>query len=630
MNIKLQLPKLMHLRPRITVIGVGGAGSNAVNNMIASGLAGVNFVVANTDAQSLANSAAEHRIQLGAALTEGLGAGARPEIGAAAAEEAIEDIRAQVAGCHMVFVAAGMGGGTGTGAAAVIARIARECGALTVGVVTKPFHFEGTKRMRAAEAGIASLKPEVDTLIVIPNQNLFRIANERTTFAEAFVLADQVLKSGISCVVDLIVNEGLINLDFADVRTIMSGMGTAMMGTGEAAGDKRAVLAAEEAISNPLLDDISLRGARGLLVSITGSHDLKLYEVDEAATRVRQEVDGEANIIVGATFDDTLGDRIRVSIVASGMERMEANGSLSRPAPAAPQSLSHEPPSPEDLQPPPIEPYPEAYQPGAPAPIPSPGAASVSAPVDDRQYAKPAGQPFDLAAQASSPLPSPSSRPPELPAWSEPHQPDFARALSEALEPGMEIASSAGAHDHQRSGGWTSQGGAVFEDAPPQVGHDQLASLGLGHPSRQPAQHHDQGFRPQPPVDPSGASRRMPQVEDFPPVGQREYHAKSAQYVDPAQPPPRAYEHSAPVPEPRRGFFSRLFGGKRKRHAAQSHEQSYPEADRAHARTHAPVPAAPVGRSASGTESHGRRESESAELPAFFGADRRWRGSESI
>ncbi len=624
MNIKLQLPKLMHLRPRISVIGVGGAGSNAVNNMIASGLAGVNFVVANTDAQSLANSAAEHRIQLGAALTEGLGAGARPEIGAAAAEEAIEDIRAQVAGCHMVFVAAGMGGGTGTGAAAVIARIARECGALTVGVVTKPFHFEGTKRMRAAEAGIASLKPEVDTLIVIPNQNLFRIANERTTFAEAFVLADQVLKSGISCVVDLIVNEGLINLDFADVRTIMSGMGTAMMGTGEAAGDKRAVLAAEEAISNPLLDDISLRGARGLLVSITGSHDLKLYEVDEAATRVRQEVDGEANIIVGATFDDTLGDRIRVSIVASGMERIEAAGAQSRPSPAPPPSLPLEPPSLEDLQPPPIEPYPEAYEPGAPEPMPAPAELSASAPGDYRPYAVPVGQPFDIAAQAPSPLPSPAGdRPPELNSWPQPHQPDFARALSEALEPGTEVPSSSAADAYERSGGWTSQGGAVFEDAPPRVGHDQLSSLGLGHPSRQAPPHHDHGFRPQPPVDPSGASRRMPQVEDFPPVGQREYHAKSAQYGDSPSSPPRAYEQSAPVPEPKRGFFARLFGGKRKRAAAHPSEQSYPEADHAHARARAPVPTAPVGRAANVAGQHGRQESEGHELPAFFGTDRR-------
>lgn len=312
---------LRELKPRITVVGVGGAGCNAVNNMIAAGLPGVEFVAANTDAQSLLASSAEHRIQLGARLTDGLGAGSRPDIGQAAAEEALADIEHMIAGSHMVFVAAGMGGGTGTGAAAVIARMARDLGALTVGIVTKPFQFEGARRTRLAEAGIAELKKYVDTLIVIPNQNLFRVANERTTFAEAFILADQVLYSGVACIVDLVLKEGLINLDFADVRTVMSGMGSAMMGTGEATGERRAILAAEEAISNPLLDDVCLKGARGLLLSITGGRDLTLYEVDEAATRVRQEVDPDANIIVGATFDDNLGDRVRVSIVASGMAR---------------------------------------------------------------------------------------------------------------------------------------------------------------------------------------------------------------------------------------------------------------------------------------------------------------------
>ncbi len=321
MSIKLQLPKLSDLKPRINVIGVGGAGCNAINNMISAGLVGVEFVVANTDAQALALSTAEHRLQLGVNLTEGLGAGSKPEIGEAAAEEAIEEIRAQIAGSHMVFIAAGMGGGTGTGAAAVIARIAKEMGILVVGIVTKPFHFEGARRMRIAETGIAEIRKHVDTLIVIPNQNLFRVANEKTTFAEAFVLADQVLYSGVACIVDLIIKEGLINLDFADVRTVMSGMGSAVMGTGEASGDGRASIAAEEAIANPLLDDVSLKGAKGLLLSITGGRDLTLYEVDEAASRVRQEVDPEANIIVGATFDETLGDRVRVSIVASGMTR---------------------------------------------------------------------------------------------------------------------------------------------------------------------------------------------------------------------------------------------------------------------------------------------------------------------
>src|SRR5258705_1992971 len=324
MNIRLQLPKVTDLKPRITVIGVGGAGGNAVNNMIASGLSGVNFVVANTDAQGLSASSAEQRRQLGVNLTEGLGAGSKPEIGEAAAEEALDEIRSQISGSHMVFIAAGMGGGTGTGAASVIARVAKELEILVVGVVTKPFQFEGGRRMRIAEAGVNELKKCVDTLIVIPNQNLFRVANDKTTFAEAFVLADQVLYSGIACIVDLIVKEGLINLDFADVRTILSGMGTAMMGTGEASGEQRAIVASEEAIVNPLLDDTSLKGARSLLLSITGGRNLTLWEVDEAANRVRQEVDADANIIVGATFDEALGDKVRVSIVASGMSRSQS------------------------------------------------------------------------------------------------------------------------------------------------------------------------------------------------------------------------------------------------------------------------------------------------------------------
>ena len=353
MSIKLQLPKLTDLKPRINVIGVGGAGCNAINNMISAGLVGVEFVVANTDAQALATSSAEHRLQLGVNLTEGLGAGSKPEIGEAAAEEAIEDIRAQIAGSHMVFIAAGMGGGTGTGAAAVIARAAKELGILVVGIVTKPFHFEGARRMRIAEVGIAEIRKHVDTLIVIPNQNLFRVANEKTTFAEAFVLADQVLYSGVACIVDLIIKEGLINLDFADVRTVMSGMGSAVMGTGEASGERRASIAAEEAIANPLLDDVSLKGAKGLLLSITGGRDLTLYEVDEAASRVRQEVDPEANIIVGATFDETLGDRVRVSIVASGMARLGEPLQAPPPPPADPRHRMARPQAPAPQPPPP-------------------------------------------------------------------------------------------------------------------------------------------------------------------------------------------------------------------------------------------------------------------------------------
>jgi cell division protein FtsZ len=338
------------MKPKIAVIGVGGAGGNAINNMIASGLSGAQFIVANTDAQALAASSAEHRIQLGVALTEGLGAGSKPEIGEAAAEEAVEEIRAAVSGCHMVFIAAGMGGGTGTGAASVIARVAKEFGILTVAVVTKPFHFEGSRRMKVAEMGIAELRRHVDTLIVIPNQNLFNIASERTTFADAFVAADQVLYSGISCIVDLIVKDGLINLDLADVKTVLLGMGTAMMGTGEASGEQRAIVAAEEAIVNPLLDDVTLKGARSLLLSITGGRDMTLLEVEQVANTVRAEVDADANIIVGATIDESLGDKMRVSIVASGMGRAAQATNPEIWAPRAQQRPEHGAGSGEDYR----------------------------------------------------------------------------------------------------------------------------------------------------------------------------------------------------------------------------------------------------------------------------------------
>ncbi len=313
MAISLQAPDIRELKPRITVFGVGGAGGNAVNNMIESGLLGCEFVVANTDAQALTSSKAERVIQMGLNVTQGLGAGSHPEVGSAAADEVIDEIRDQLSGAHMCFITAGMGGGTGTGAAPVIARTARDMGILTVGVVTKPFQFEGVRRMRTAESGIQELQAAVDTLIVIPNQNLFRVANEKTTFADAFAMADQVLYSGVACITDLMVKEGLINLDFADVRAIMRGMGKAMMGTGEASGEKRANRAAEAAIANPLLDDVSMKGARGLLISITGGSDLTLYELDEAATRIREEVDQDANIILGATFDESLDGIIRVS-----------------------------------------------------------------------------------------------------------------------------------------------------------------------------------------------------------------------------------------------------------------------------------------------------------------------------
>lgn len=324
MTINLHLPPRNEaLKPTITVFGVGGAGGNAVNNMISSDLQGVNFVVANTDAQALERSACERRVQLGVNVTRGLGAGASPDVGGQAAEEAIDEIAEYIEGSNMVFITAGMGGGTGTGAAPVIARMAREQGVLTVGVVTKPFHFEGTHRMRIADYGLDELQKYVDTLIVIPNQNLFRVANEHTTFADAFKMADEVLHSGVRGVTDLMVMPGLINLDFADIRAVMREMGKAMMGTGEAAGDKRAIEAAEAAISNPLLDDVSMKGARGVLINITGGPDMTLFEVDEAANRIRDEVDPEANIIFGSTFNSEMEGSMRVSVVATGIEAAE-------------------------------------------------------------------------------------------------------------------------------------------------------------------------------------------------------------------------------------------------------------------------------------------------------------------
>ncbi|MCL6285391.1 cell division protein FtsZ [Ruegeria sp. 2012CJ41-6] len=323
MTLNLSMPGQDDLKPRITVFGVGGAGGNAVNNMIEKQLEGVEFVVANTDAQALQQSRSESRVQLGVKVTEGLGAGARPTVGAAAAEESIEQIVDHLAGAHMCFITAGMGGGTGTGAAPIIAQAARELGVLTVGVVTKPFQFEGAKRMRQAEDGVESLQKMVDTLIIIPNQNLFRLANEKTTFTEAFSMADDVLYQGVKGVTDLMVRPGLINLDFADVRAVMDEMGKAMMGTGEADGEDRAIQAAEKAIANPLLDEISLRGAKGVLINITGAHDLTLFELDEAANRIREEVDPDANIIVGSTLDTAMEGMMRVSVVATGIDASE-------------------------------------------------------------------------------------------------------------------------------------------------------------------------------------------------------------------------------------------------------------------------------------------------------------------
>lgn len=473
MSNEPEFADLVDVKPRLTVVGVGGAGCNAVNNMIAAGLQGVEFVVANTDAQSLAASSAEHRIQLGTNLTEGLGAGSRPEIGEAAAEEAVEEIREHLVGSHMVFVAAGMGGGTGTGAAAVIARTARECGALTVGIVCKPFQFEGARRMRMAEAGVQALRPHVDTLIVIPNQNLFRIANPRTTFAEAFVLADQILYSGVACIVELVLKEGLINLDFADVRTVMSGMGTAMMGTGEATGEDRATLAAEEAIANPLLDDISLQGAKGLLLSITGGRDLTLFEVDEAASRIREEVDPEANIIVGATFDDNMGDRIRVSIVASGMDKEISQ------APAV--ATSHAP------------------HPGQKSPPPAPP------PTSNAFFPHP--QPQTLGRSAAVPTEGGAR--------------EMQRRLSQVLEqaqPADTIAPPPGVVDLDdqiavAKQSWAAPGDVMIDEgyqAMPEQHANRAAAYAGGNqrPHRLPTHSEQQQFRPQPPAEfPRDAAR---------------------------------------------------------------------------------------------------------------------------
>ena len=331
MTLNLTMPGQEYLKPRITVFGVGGAGGNAVNNMIDKELEGVDFVVANTDAQALQQSKSVSKVQLGIKVTEGIGAGAKATIGAAAAEESIEQIVDHLAGAHMCFITAGMGGGTGTGAAPIIAQAARELGVLTIGVVTKPFQFEGAKRMRKAEDGVEALQKVVDTLIIIPNQNLFRIATEKTTFSDAFSLADDVLYQGVKGVTDLMVRPGLINLDFADVRAVMDEMGKAMMGTGEADGEDRATQASEKAIANPLLDEISLRGAKGVLINITGGHDLTLFELDEAANRIREEVDPEANIIVGSTLDTTMDGKMRVSVVATGIDASEVRNELPVP-----------------------------------------------------------------------------------------------------------------------------------------------------------------------------------------------------------------------------------------------------------------------------------------------------------
>jgi cell division protein FtsZ len=396
MTISLTVPQEENeLKPRITVIGVGGAGGNAVNNMIRSNLVGCDFVVCNTDAQAMQQSLAERRIQLGVQTTRGLGAGSRPEVGRSAAEEALDEIMTAIEGANMVFITAGMGGGTGTGAAPVIARATREAGVLTVGVVTKPFQFEGSKRMKIAEQGIQELQGFVDTLIIIPNQNLFRVANERTTFVDAFKMADDVLYSGVRGVTDLMVMPGLINLDFADVRAVMSEMGKAMMGTGEAEGDRRAVDAAEAAISNPLLDDVSMKGARGILINVTGGLDMTLFEFDEAANRIREEVDPEANIIVGSTLDETLTGKMRISVVATGIDAI----AVTSRRPVIQLVTENEPGS----------------RPAAPAEEPAPAAAV--APMAEPEAARSASIEREAAKREAFVAPPPSEVPGGRPAY---------------------------------------------------------------------------------------------------------------------------------------------------------------------------------------------------------------------
>ena len=479
MTINLTVPNLSDLKPRIAVFGVGGAGGNAVNNMIESRLEGVEFVVANTDAQALMQNAAQRRIQMGTALTQGLGAGSQPQIGAAAAEEALPEILDHLAGAHMAFITAGMGGGTGTGAAPVIARAAKEQGILTVGVVTKPFQFEGVRRQQTAERGIEQLAKHVDTLIVIPNQNLFRVANEKTTFAAAFAMADQVLYSGVASITELMTKEGLINLDFADVRAIMSEMGRAMMGTGEASGDKRAIEAAEAAISNPLLDDVSMRGARGLLISITGGPDLTLYEVDEAATRIREEVDPEANIILGATFDESLEGIMRVSVVATGLAAEALKG---KNAPAAEAEDVAEKPSvfgwTGKQAMPPKKPIAPAVATHAPSATPAPSIASrISQPVPP-----PAAAPapllarleeehVDVAPPAPAPVmpersPAPSAARVRMPAID-----DFPPQVKKQIEAQQSRIESIADHAQKKKPG-------LFQ---------RLASVGLGRKDDPPA-----------------------------------------------------------------------------------------------------------------------------------------------
>ncbi|MEP3046268.1 MAG: cell division protein FtsZ [Roseibium sp.] len=580
MTINLKMPDIQELKPRITVFGVGGAGGNAVNNMITAGLQGCDFVVANTDAQALAMNQSDRLVQMGVAVTEGLGAGSQPEVGSAAAEEVIDEINDHLSGSHMVFITAGMGGGTGTGAAPVIARAAREQGILTVGVVTKPFQFEGARRMRIADSGIEELQKSVDTLIVIPNQNLFRIANAQTTFADAFAMADQVLYSGVACITDLMVKEGLINLDFADVRSVMRSMGKAMMGTGEASGDNRAQQAAEAAIANPLLDESSMKGARGLLISITGGNDLTLFEVDEAATRIREEVDADANIILGATFDETLDGIIRVSVVATGIDKEDAQQAETFPATGHPLMAD------------------------IPAFSRKPEIATKPAEVAEQGNVK------DAAAEAIANLEKELAIP-------EP------QSVAAASDPDVEIkriqpVSSSIVNKTPLMD--------LEDDTPAQVVDDAPAS---------------QPYIP-PAAEEHSPAPRMPRMEDFPPIAQREIRAQSTPETgevarQPVAATPAMPDHVSDADEygdeERRpmGLLRRLAGGLGRREDEEEHEDEHQEAATYTAPQMKPAPRAPqqrtpsqgatgqldgTGRAAPKPVSHS--DDEQLEIPAFL------------
>ncbi|MBX9455986.1 MAG: cell division protein FtsZ [Rhizobium sp.] len=502
MTIKLNKPDITELKPRITVFGVGGGGGNAVNNMITAGLQGVDFVVANTDAQALAMTKADRVIQMGVQVTEGLGAGSQPQVGRAAAEECLDEIMDHLNGTHMCFVTAGMGGGTGTGAAPIVAQAARSKGILTVGVVTKPFQFEGGRRMRIADEGINELQKSVDTLIVIPNQNLFRIANDKTTFADAFAMADQVLYSGVACITDLMVKEGLINLDFADVRSIMREMGRAMMGTGESSGEGRALAAAEAAIANPLLDETSMKGAQGLLISITGGRDMTLFEVDEAATRIREEVDPDANIILGATFDEALEGIIRVSVVATGIDRAMGAGDV-RPfevRPAAMRSVTR--------------PQASFTQPVATAPAPVAQAQPVAAPQPQYQAAAdPVAETIRAAEQDLERELEIAVADPLMNELAAPAQEEFRPASRLFSMPPEEVPVSRPAPTYSR---------AVPQPEP--VMQAPVAPVATQAPI-----HHDVRSEPSlmASVRMEADHLRMPKVEDFPPVVKAEMDQRS-------------------------------------------------------------------------------------------------------